>query len=658
MSEHLKKFIAVLLLIGFIFPLNIHLSKNEIAPRVETAKPASAPVPLFETNPSLLGDEKITAVKTTGTLIESIKTAFETAKTALNTLDIFNLDWWIQYVFKIALEYFKLMVLNMMTDQIMSWINGANSSGPQFVTNWTNFLAKGASQARDSVISLVDQAFFAGKLCAPFDRPLRNFLRTPTQNYPSLNLQISCTLDKIVANVQSFYNNFANGGLAGYAAMIQPQNNYYGNIIQIMDYDAISKAAATKAKENEGLASQGFIGIKRCKLEEFNHETGEPTGNCLEYEITSPGKLAAGAVDRAVGNRFDYIGNAEQIASVVAIVVDGFINKLIGSGINGLLGFFSNAGASNPNTDTVFSQSLLQNSTGNGHLTQNQVPNDNFSNCDALPPGRAKDACLAANQAQGVRAFISASLATTNFPGQEVHIYWGSVNATSCASNQFNTAGRTSGDYIDYPVVDTNYTVTCTGQNDTASASTNVTVTGAGSAPVTFTADPNPITYGGASTLRWTLAPSVSLCTTSRFGSNLIVTSGSQSTGALTASKSYSIDCNMASGGVINVGVNVIVIPPVPTVTINTFDVFNYGGFGGDGSTVFQGGTTGIQWNSRYATSCTAFGGTASWSNPPAKAISGQIITDPLFADTAFSIQCFGPGGASNVTSAVVRVFY
>ena len=137
--------------------------------------------------------------------------------------------------------------------------------------------------------------------------------------------------------------------------------------------------------------------------------------------------------------------------------------------------------------------------------------------------------------------------------GSSTNLTWSSTNATTCtASGGWTGTKATSGSEVSAALVaNTSFTLACTGAGGTASASASVTVT-----PllplITLSANPTTIATGGSSTLSW-ITQNANSCTASATPANAgwsggRATSGSQSTGALTATTSFTLSCTGAGG--------------------------------------------------------------------------------------------------------------
>jgi hypothetical protein len=147
---------------------------------------------------------------------------------------------------------------------------------------------------------------------------------------------------------------------------------------------------------------------------------------------------------------------------------------------------------------------------------------------------------------------VSLSASPTNIvAGTASTISWSSTNAKSCtASGGWSGAKPPSGSTSTGALAaTTSYTLTCAGANGSSDATTSVTVTAnTPAAPiVTLSAKPTSIPSGSAAILSWGSANATS-CTASGGWSGAKATSGSNSTGALAATTSYTLTCTGAGG--------------------------------------------------------------------------------------------------------------
>jgi Fibronectin type III domain len=111
---------------------------------------------------------------------------------------------------------------------------------------------------------------------------------------------------------------------------------------------------------------------------------------------------------------------------------------------------------------------------------------------------------------------------------------------------------------------------------------------------------------------------------------------GSQSTGTLSANKTYTLTCSGAGASAAQ-SATVSVTAPLPTVSL-----------GANPTTVASGATAKLTWSSTNATSCTASGG---WSGT--QPVSGSLSTPSLTATTKFTLACTGSGGTATQSATV-----
>ncbi len=145
---------------------------------------------------------------------------------------------------------------------------------------------------------------------------------------------------------------------------------------------------------------------------------------------------------------------------------------------------------------------------------------------------------------------------------------WSSTNATTCtASGGWSGMQATSGTKQVGPLTaSTTYTLSCTGSGGTTQQAATVTVSGGGgtspppgtSVPtVTLSAASTSISAGGSTTLTWSSTNATS-CAGSGTWSGPLAVSGSQSTGALNTTSTYTLACT-GSGGSASQSVTVAV---------------------------------------------------------------------------------------------------
>lgn len=154
---------------------------------------------------------------------------------------------------------------------------------------------------------------------------------------------------------------------------------------------------------------------------------------------------------------------------------------------------------------------------------------------------------------------------------------------------------------------------------------------------VTLSASPTVITAGQSSTLTWSSTNTTS-CTTANNWNNSTATSGTGSV-APTVTTTYTITCTGAGGSVSqSTTVTVSTATPQPTVTLTATP-----------SSITNGQSSTLTWNSTNATNCTATGG---WSGTKSTSGSGTVTPS---ATATYTLSCTGAGGSAS-QSVVINV--
>ena len=159
---------------------------------------------------------------------------------------------------------------------------------------------------------------------------------------------------------------------------------------------------------------------------------------------------------------------------------------------------------------------------------------------------------------------LSVSPSTVSSGGSAM-LSWSSTNASSCAaSGGWSGSEPTSGSASTGALsTTTTFTLACSGPGGNASQAVTVNV----SAPptVTLSASPTTVTSGGSAMLSWS-STNASSCTGSGGWSGNEPTSGSASTGAVSATTAYTLTCSGA-GGSASQSVTVSVSAAPPTIS-------------------------------------------------------------------------------------------
>jgi len=249
---------------------------------------------------------------------------------------------WLQKILewakKLATEFVKDRLVHMMVQQIIGWVQGGGK--PQFITNWKGFLASASNEAAGLAIQEL-----APGLCRSFSPLIRVRLESV---YLSGRRPVSCTLDQVVGNIQNFYRDFSSGGWVAYGATVSPDGNYFGSLFETAQIVDAQARAAKEAALAEGQSGKGFESNKTCVKSHTEPDPNNVTLDitvCDQYEITTPGSAAAGALDTAIGAPLHRIVNAQDIAALVNALVNSALTRLVQTGTKGISGLLNSSGS-------------------------------------------------------------------------------------------------------------------------------------------------------------------------------------------------------------------------------------------------------------------------------------------------------------------------
>jgi len=265
---------------------------------------------------------------------------------------------------KWAFTALKKKLLDMMVDQIITWINGGGK--PTFVTDWRAFLSKAIDDVGGNFVSEYLGAAF---LCKNISPQIQIMLAKPK----TFNTTAACTLSKIGTNLQNFFANFTTGGWKGWLAVSETQNNIYGMYFYAQDQKWSMEELAAKTGSTAAAAGAGFLGDQVClryykflpdgegELEKvFDTKSAPKKGeapqpftdaNCTEWFTRTPGKVAADSLSKVVGKDYDWLLQSKEYSEYVVAIADAVINRMIKEGIALIASAASSSGSGSVTID-------------------------------------------------------------------------------------------------------------------------------------------------------------------------------------------------------------------------------------------------------------------------------------------------------------------
>lgn len=151
---------------------------------------------------------------------------------------------------RFAWDVLRKQLMAMLVNDIVKWIQGGGV--PRGVTDWQQFLKDAANAAAGTFI---DQYLGMGFLCQRFDVKLKIALTA----IPTFDESVKCTFSQIVANINTFLNDFSQGGWKAWISISEAPNNIMGAYLIALDKKIGVQAEAEQAAQNEAIASSGFL---------------------------------------------------------------------------------------------------------------------------------------------------------------------------------------------------------------------------------------------------------------------------------------------------------------------------------------------------------------------------------------------------------------
>jgi len=226
---------------------------------------------------------------------------------------------------KLLLRMAAKRMMDNMVSQTVDWISGRTTGKPQFITNWKAFFETVADQTLGEYIA--NSPF--SSLCEPFSYFVR--IRTSLPGKPPFP---RCTLSMVVKNIESFYENFTNGGWIAFEESYYPWNNAFG--AWMMTQEAAEQELATAKEVAEKETQSGYTPTKTCLI----WTTDSVTGNqkCLMEGISIPSQTKADIASKALTTQLDktdsYFITSSDLTNYTEMITQAIIARLVKSAVN------------------------------------------------------------------------------------------------------------------------------------------------------------------------------------------------------------------------------------------------------------------------------------------------------------------------------------
>lgn len=286
----------------------------------------------------------------------------------------------------IAITIAKL-ALEQILQATTAWVNNGFEGNPAYVTDPMQFFTKIADNIAGEFIMGSELNF----LCSPFQAKIRLSLA----KYHAQQRRFQCTLSGVINNIESFYNDFSQGGWDAWFVMTQNNmSNPYGSFLEAkLELD--NRLAQALGIENMRLGwDSGFLGWSECLREDPD------TGECIERGPTkTPGKVIEGQLENVLGSGVRQLELADEFDELVSALFSQLLKQIFSSGqglFNGT-GFGGGTSGSGGGSGTAsYTLDIYKSGTGSGTIT-------------SLPAGIDCGSVCAANFSDGTSVTLTAT---------------------------------------------------------------------------------------------------------------------------------------------------------------------------------------------------------------------------------------------------------
>jgi hypothetical protein len=258
------------------------------------------------------------------------------------TTDVKNLAK--QIIDGIAMHLAQRMVDEMVKSTVR-WANTGFEGSPAFVTNPVQYTTDIANGVAGDYIKGSDLGF----LCSPFQAQIRLSLQ---QYYVGSSYVPQCTLTQIGVNLESFYNNFSDGGWDAWFSMTQnSSNNPFGAYVDAQGQldKKVTKAIATvnqKLDWASGFKSKGdcvAYNPSQFEIDQIQntenptaslntpkYDPGKPAGACIEFgPDKTPGVVIKDQLDKVLPSGLEKLITVNHVEQLVGAFANGLLTRYV-----------------------------------------------------------------------------------------------------------------------------------------------------------------------------------------------------------------------------------------------------------------------------------------------------------------------------------------
>lgn len=256
--NNLQKYTAALLL--FLFLAEIIASPLSVYAQQSSGSGSSAgQTAVFATLGALAaGIATYCILQATGTIqgfgFGASSPPFQCTVTNPPGVHLLSADGLKKWIFDPAARIVIRALLQATTQQIVSWINGNGGKNVGYVANLEQALRQEADAAGGEFLNNLTGLNLCGNIGAFLNITLRT---------PGLRQRLECTVTDIIRNLDSFYQNFQQGGWPAFIRItLEPQNTAAGAYLFALDAKVEAENRARERVTEGYKAGGGFLGFR------------------------------------------------------------------------------------------------------------------------------------------------------------------------------------------------------------------------------------------------------------------------------------------------------------------------------------------------------------------------------------------------------------
>lgn len=224
------------------------------------------------------------------------------------------------------------VLLQEMTEEVVSWINSGFEGSPSFMQDFEGFLLGVADRTVGEYIWNDPDLNF---LCSPFQLNLKYVLDTQYRKIRNGFGASQCTLTGMIGNLESFFaGDFIQGGWNDwFKVTMTPQYNPYGAMLLAQEQLTLRVEGANTQEMQTAAWGKGFLSREDCQVVE----------NRSVCRTITPGTTIEDSLNVALGSPTRRIETADEINEIFGALFGQLVQQMF-TGAGGLLGLTGDGG--------------------------------------------------------------------------------------------------------------------------------------------------------------------------------------------------------------------------------------------------------------------------------------------------------------------------